>query len=139
MLMRSCIERVARAASGSRLLIRSTASRKEEYGWHEGGLDLSSSWSVVPGMTRRDKTESGATLERMTKQRRAGRDTGGNEHRDQAKRASANAGKQEQPERESVVLGKGDEECGDKRATAKKQDLVCNGKLQRGQQLSAMH
>jgi hypothetical protein len=75
----------------------------------------------------------------MTKQRRAGRDTGGNEHRDQAKRASANAGKQEQPERESVVLGKGDEECGDKRATAKKQDLVCNGKLQRGQQLSAMH
>jgi hypothetical protein len=107
--MRSCMESVARAASGSRLMIKSTASRKDEYGWHDGGLDLSSSWSAVPGMTSLDMTMRGATLERMTKQRRAGRETGGNELRDQAKRASAKACKHEQPERESVVLQQNDE------------------------------
>ena len=107
--MRSCMESVARAASGSRLMIKSTASRKEQYGWHDGGLDLSSSWSGVPGIMSLDNTVRGATLERMTKHRRAGRETGGNEHKDQAKIASAIACKQEQPERESVVLGKVDE------------------------------
>ena len=102
--MSSCIERVARAASGSRLTIESTASIKEEYGWHDGGFDLSSSWSTVPDMMSRDNTIRGATLDRITKQRSAGRETGGNEHKDQAKRASANATEHAQPERESVML-----------------------------------
>ncbi len=54
----------------------------------------------------RDKTMTGATLDRITKQRRAGRATGVNEHRDQAKRLSANARRQAQPDKESVILRK---------------------------------
>lgn len=126
------MESVARAASGSRLMIKSTASRNEEYGWHDGGLHLSSSWSAVPGMTSRDRAVSGATLERMTKQRRAGRETGGNEHRDQAKRASANACRQEQPERESVVLQKHHEAFLCEQVEAQKKAWELIGELQCG-------
>jgi hypothetical protein len=46
----------------------------------------------------------------MARQRSAGRATGVNEHRDQARRASANARKQEQPDKESVMLRKDHEE-----------------------------
>ena len=113
MFISSCIESVARAASGSRFTIESTASRKEEYGWHDGGLDLSSSWSTLPEIMSRDKTVRGATLDRMTKERSAGRETGGNEHRDHAKRASANAPKHARPERESVMLRKHNERYND--------------------------
>jgi hypothetical protein len=61
-------------------------------------------------MMRRDRTMAGATLDRMARQRSAGRATGVNEHRDQARRASANARKQEQPDKESVMLRKDHEE-----------------------------
>ena len=104
--MRSCIETVANAESGSRLTMESTASRNDEYGWHEGGLVLSSSRSAVPETISRDKTVRGATLDNVTKHRRAGSETGGNEHRDQAKRASAKVEMHVQPERESVMLRK---------------------------------
>jgi hypothetical protein len=98
------MESVERAASGSRFKIESTDSRKDVYGWHDGGLDFSSSWSIFPGTMSLDKTVEGATLDRTTKQRSAGRETGGNVHKDQAKRASVNATMHERPERDSVVL-----------------------------------
>jgi hypothetical protein len=119
MFMSSCIESVASAASGSRFTIESTASRKEEYGWHDGGLDLSSSWSTLPEIMSRDKTVRGATLDKITKERSAGRETGGNEHKDHAKRASANATKHARPERESAMLRKDDERYNDDRETKK--------------------
>jgi hypothetical protein len=104
MFVSSCIDNVMLAASESRLTIKSTASKKDDKGLHEGGLDLSSSPSTVAGTMRRDRTARGATLDRMTKQRSAGRQTGRNAQSDQAERASANASKQGQPESESEVL-----------------------------------
>ena len=102
--MSSCIEIVMLAASESRLTTKSTASKKDDNGLHEGGLDMSSSLSTVAGTMRRDRTARGATLDSMTKQRSAGRQTGRNEQSDQANRASANESKEAQPDRASEVL-----------------------------------
>jgi hypothetical protein len=87
--------------------MESTASRNDEYGWHAGGLVLSSSRSAVPETISRDKTVRGATLDSVTKHRRAGSETGGNEHRDQAKRASAKVAKRVSDAAERLRVAQG--------------------------------